>query len=111
MHEKAFNIARNPDYNGYQGELASIAYRLFDTETSGNGIKIKNISSKELAEQKNYTNQLLETLIIEKVQSPFIENILVADLADMQLISILNWLFRFLLCVIDIYSKYAWVIH
>ena len=33
-----------------------------------------------------------------------------ADLADMQLISTFNKGFIFLLCVIDIYSKYAWVI-
>ena len=33
-----------------------------------------------------------------------------ADLADMQLISKFNKIFRFLLCVIDIYSKYAQVI-
>ena len=33
-----------------------------------------------------------------------------ADLADMQLISKLNKGFRFLLFVIDIFSKYAWVL-
>ena len=44
------------------------------------------------------------------VHSPFIDNIWDADLADMQLINKLNKGFRFLLCVIDIYSKYAWVI-
>ena len=33
-----------------------------------------------------------------------------ADLADMQLISKFNNRFRFLLSVIDIYSKYAWAI-
>ena len=33
-----------------------------------------------------------------------------ADLADMQLISKFNTGFRFLLCVIDIFSKYAWVV-
>ena len=33
-----------------------------------------------------------------------------ADLADMQLISKFNKGFRFLLCVIDILSKYAWVV-
>ena len=32
-----------------------------------------------------------------------------ADLADMQLISKSNKGFRYLLCAIDIYSKYAWV--
>ena len=33
-----------------------------------------------------------------------------ADLADMQLISNFNKVFRFLLCVIDIFSKYVWVV-
>ena len=33
-----------------------------------------------------------------------------ADLADMQLISKFNERFRFLLCVIDILNKYAWVV-
>ena len=45
-----------------------------------------------------------------KVHSIFIENIWGADLGDMQLISKFNKGFRFLLCVIDIYSKYARVI-
>ena len=33
-----------------------------------------------------------------------------AELAHMQLISKFNKGFRFLLCVVEIYSKYAWVI-
>ena len=33
-----------------------------------------------------------------------------ADLADMQLTSKFDKGFRFLLCVIDIFSKYAWVV-
>ena len=43
---------------------------------------------------------------------PFIDNVWGADLADMQLIRKFNKGFRFLflLCVISIYSKYAWVI-
>ena len=42
--------------------------------------------------------------------SSFRYNIWGADLADMQLISKSNKGFRFLLCVIDIFSKYAWVL-
>ena len=45
-----------------------------------------------------------------KVHSPFIDNIWGSDLANMQLISTFNKGFRFLLCVIDIYSKCSWVI-
>ena len=45
-----------------------------------------------------------------KVCSLFKDNIWDADLADMQLLSKFNKRFRFLLSVIDIFSKYAWVI-
>ena len=44
------------------------------------------------------------------MHSTFKDNICGADLADMQLISRCNKGFRFLLCVIDIFSKHAWVI-
>ena len=42
--------------------------------------------------------------------SAFKDNIWSADLADMQLISKFNKGFRFLLCAIDIFSKYAWIV-
>ena len=44
------------------------------------------------------------------VYSGFKDNIQGADLSDMQLISKFNKEFRFLLCVIDIFSKYAGVV-
>ena len=46
----------------------------------------------------------------KKVYSSFRDNIWGADLGDMQLISKFNKGSRFLLCVIDIFSKYAWVV-
>ena len=58
---------------------------------------------------KNYTNQLLE-IKKKTIFSRFKNNIWGADLADMQLISKFNKEFRFLLCVIDIFSKYVWVV-
>ena len=42
--------------------------------------------------------------------SSFKDNICGVDVADMQLLSKFNKGFGFLLCVIDIFSKYAWVI-
>ena len=53
---------------------------------------------------------MLETLIKRKAHSTFIDNICGADLPDMQLKSKFSKGFKFLLCVIDIYSKYARVI-
>ena len=44
------------------------------------------------------------------VYSGFKDNIWGADLADMQLINKFNKGFRFLLCVFDIFSKYAWLV-
>ena len=45
-----------------------------------------------------------------KVYSSFKDNILGTDLADMQLITKYNKEFQFLLCAIDIFSKYALVV-
>ena len=55
---------------------------------------------------KNYPNQLLENLKIEKLILDLKIIFGGSDLADMQLISKFNKRFRFLLCVIDIFSKY-----
>ena len=75
---------------------------------SGIGIKNGNISNKELAEELH--KPIIRRFSKRKVHSPFIDNDWSADLADMKLISKFNKRFRFLLYVIDIHSKYAWVI-
>ena len=75
-------------------------------KTSGSGSK--NISNKELAEELH--KPIIRNFNKRKVHSPFIDNIWGEDLADFQLISKFNKGFRFLLCVIDIYSNYTWVI-
>ena len=63
------------------------------------------ISNKELAEELH--KPIIRKFDNRKVHSPFTDNIWGADLADLQLISEFNKGFRFLLCVVDIYSKYA----
>ena len=45
-----------------------------------------------------------------KMYSSFRDDIWGVNLADMRLLSKFNKGFRFLLCFIDIFSKYAWVI-
>ena len=108
LRDKAFNIAKNPKYDGYQWGLASMIYKFLEKKTSGSSIKNENISNKELAEELH--KPIIRKLNERKVHSPFIDNICIANLADMQLISKFNKRFRFLLYVIFIYSKYAWVI-
>ena len=77
--------------------------KCFDKKTSGSGIE-----NKELAEKLH--KPIIKKFNKRKAHSPFIDNIWGADLVDMQLIGKFNKGFRFLLCVIDIFSKYAWVI-
>ena len=37
LRNKAFNIAKNPKYDGYQRSLASMVYKFFDKKTLGSG--------------------------------------------------------------------------
>ena len=114
LRNKTFNIAKNPKYNGYQRELASMVYRFFDKKSSGSG---RPLSSASLIANNKENIQLADELhkpIIRKfkkrkVHSSFRDNIWGADLADMQLVSKFSKGLRFLLCAVDIYSKYAWV--
>ena len=71
-------------------------------------MKNEIMSHKDLAEElyKPVTKKFNK----RKVQSQFIDNIWGAHLADVQLISKFYQESCFLLCVIDIFSKYAWVI-
>ena len=39
VRDKAFNIAKDSKYDGYQRELASMVYKIFDKKTAGSGIK------------------------------------------------------------------------
>ena len=57
----------------------------------------------------NFINQILKNFKKE-VYSSSRDNIWGVDLVDMQLLSKFNKGIRFSLCVIDIYSKYVWVI-
>ena len=63
--------------------------------------------------KKELTEELYKPIIRKfeeiKVQLTFMGNIWSAHLADIQLRSKLNKVFRFLLCAIDIYYKSAWV--
>ena len=70
---------------------------------------ILNLNIKISNKLKNVISPLLKN-VKKKVHAAFKENIWDADLADMQLLSRYNKGIRFLLCVIVIFSKYAWVV-
>ena len=115
LRDKAFNIAKNPKYDGYQRGLASMVYKYFDKKAKGSRVTFANKSAiKSIPQNKKLAEELHKPIIRKfkkrKVYSAFRDNIWAADLAYMQLISKFNKRFKFLLFVIDIYSKYAWVL-
>ena len=66
LRDKAFKIASDPKYDGYQRGLASMIYKLFDKRSKGSGI----------ANELNYqlTNQLHKPITrkFKKKKSSFI---------------------------------------
>ena len=67
------------------------------------------MQNKELGEELH--KPIIRKFEKRKVYWSFTDNICGADLADMQLLRKPNKGICFILCVIDICSKYAWVIY
>ena len=103
LKNKAFKIASNPKYNDYERGLPSIVYKCFDKKYKGSGLK-----NQQLADELH--KPIIRKFKKRKVYSSFKDNICGVDLADMQLMSKCNKGIRYLLCVTDLFSKYAWVV-
>ena len=129
LENSAYDIASNPKYDGYQRDLASMVCKFFDSKVapldkktmSGKGNANHTIkhtakpSSLEHTENNKILAEELHKPVIKefnkrKVYSQFKDNIWGVDLADMQSLSRKNKGIKYLLCAIDLYSKYAFVI-
>ena len=106
LRDLKFKIANDPKYDRYQRGLASMVYKFFDKKSSGGGIT--NESNYQLADELH--KPIIKKVEKRKVYSSFRDNIWGVDLADMQSLSRYNKGIRYLLCAIDLFSKYAWVI-
>ena len=104
LRNRAFNIAKDKKYDGYQRGLASMVYKFFDIKSAGSGVVTAEPSAKDVNTKLSPQNQqLVEELhrpIIRKfekrkVHAAFKDNIWGADLADMQLLSKYNKGIRF----------------
>ena len=107
LKDKESNTVKDPKYDGYQRGLVSMVYKFFDKKLQ---VVVLNLcpQNEQLAEKLH--KRIIRKFKIRKVYSTFKNSIWGADLADTQLISKFNKGFRFLLCVIDIFSTYAWVV-
>ena len=106
LRNKVFKIASDPIYDGYQRGSASMVYRFFDKMSKGGGII--NESNYQLANELH--KSIIKKFKKRKVYSSFKDNIWGFDLADMQSLSKYNKGIKYLLCAVDLFSKYAWVI-
>ena len=106
LRDKAFKIASDPKYDGYQRGLASMVYKCFDKKSSGRGADAE--PNSQFASELH--RHIIRKFKRRKVYSSFRDNIWSVDLADMQSLSKYNKGIKYLLCAIDIFSKYAWVV-
>ena len=85
-----------------------MVYKFFDNKSKGGGFNISLEFNEQLAEKLH--KPIIRNFKKITVYSGFKGNIWGADLADIELINKFNKRFRFLLWVIDIFSKHALVV-
>ena len=105
LRDKAFNIANIRNMMDIKEVLLQ-----WIVNSLIKNLRVEQLQTKikELAEELH--KPIIRKFKKRKVQSPFIDHVWGVDLADMQLTSKFDKGICFLLCAIDIFSKYAWVI-
>ena len=83
LRDKAFEIASDLKYDGYQRGLASMVYNFFDKKSSRSGVA--SMTNCQLANELQ--RQIIKKFKRRKVYSSFRGNIWGNDLADMQPLS------------------------
>ena len=73
LKDKAFAIARNPKYDGYQRGFASMVYKFFEKKSKGSGIKNETKENQQLA--KEIHKPIIRKFKKRKVYSLFKDNI------------------------------------
>ena len=85
-----------------------MVYKFFDKNSKRSSVNIETEPNEKSAEELH--KPIIINFQKRTVYSGFKDNIWGTDFADMQLISKFDKGFRLSLCVIDILSKYAWVV-
>ena len=89
LRNRAFNIAKDQKYDGYQRGLAPMVYKFFDKKSKGSSARHVNtkltLQNQQLAEELH--KPIIRKFEKRKVHAAFKDNIWGADFADMQLLS------------------------
>ena len=81
LRDKAYNIASNPKYDGYQRGLAGMVYNFFDKKSASLADKSTMRGNLELANELH--KPIIKKFNKRKVYSSYRENIWGVDLANM----------------------------
>ena len=89
LRDKAYDIASNPEYDGYQRGLASMVYKFFDKKSTAEPSSLKRMGSAIARDSSSILADEVHKYIVKKfnkreVYSQFKDNIWGVDLADMQ---------------------------
>ena len=91
-----------------------MVYKFCDKKSSGSGVDTSLANKSLTGPNYQFANELHRQIIRKfkkwKIYSSFRDNILGVNLADMQSLSKYNKGIKYLLCAIDLFSKYAWVV-
>ena len=102
MRDRVYQIARNCNYDRHQRALAIMVWKFFGKNT-GLGISV----NEQLAEE--WHKPVVKKFKRRKVYARFKDNIWAADLPEMESLSSKNKNVKYLLCAINVFTKYAWV--
>ena len=102
LKDRAYKIARNRKYDGYQRALASLVYKFFDNK-AGLGVSV----NEQLAEELH--KPVIKKFKRKKVYVRSKDNIWATDLVEMGSLSSKNKNVKYLLYVTDAFTKYTWV--
>ena len=114
LRDKALNIAKNPKYDRYQRGLASMVYVFFDKKSKRSGVANNNNNNNSKTKQNIQLAKELHKPIIRNFKKRTVyygfKDYMGCWFSWYAINKKFSKGFRFLLCVVDIFSKYAWVV-
>ena len=73
LRDKAYDIASNPEYDGYQRGLASMVYKFFDKKSTGSGFK--KLKNKTKSNSSILADELHKPIIRKLLNEKYIRNL------------------------------------
>ena len=112
LKDRAYDIARNHKYDGYERAFARMVYKFSERKT-GSGLIVTSKIGVNINEKlaKDLCKPVIRKFKRRKVYTRFKDNIWAANLSEMGSLSSMNKNVKNLLCTIDVFTKYPLAKH